>query len=561
MTLDEVVPAIDEAERLARDGRWLVGFVSYDASPAFDSALVAAHDETLPFAWFAAFDAPEANDDLVSTSVEIGGELVAETTIADSEHAAHVACIRDYIAAGDVYQVNLTIPFTAASPRSPRETYELMRAAQGGSYSAFLDLGDAQIMSASPELFLERVGSRLRSKPMKGTSRRGLHSAADARARDALRGSDKERAENVMIVDVVRNDLGRVGRVGSVNVPTLCDTERFPSVWQLTSTVIAEVEPGVSLSGLFGALFPAASITGAPKIRATAIIAELEQRPRGAYCGAIGIIRPGGDATFNVAIRTASTIDDGRTLRLDAGGGITIDSTATGELAELRAKISAFTAPGPVPALFETIRVERGRPLRMERHLARIEASARYFDIPFDRRVARDALLHAANGASDQLVARGRLVLEPAGTISVTIEPFSDASIAEPRVVGIARSPVLRDDVMLYHKTTSRALYDAAMTERVPAGAPHRFDVLLWNESRQATELTRGNLVAEFGGTRWTPPVECGLLPGTLRAELLERGELHERILSLDDVVGANRLWFINSLRGWVPIVLADVSP
>ena len=564
-TLGEVIATIDEAERLAREGSWVVGFVSYDASPAFDASLVALHDPTLPFAWFAAFDAPRADSvgqDAPTTlgafaDADVSGRLAAETTIASAEHAAHVARIHEYIAAGDVYQVNLTLPFTAASSSSSLCTYERMRAAQRGAYSAYLDLGDAQIMSASPELFLERAGSRVRSKPMKGTSPRGLHSTADERAVDTLCRSEKERAENVMIVDVVRNDLGRVGQLGSVQVPALCIAERFPSVWQLTSSVVAEVEPDVSLSRLFGALFPAASITGAPKIRATEIIAELEQRSRGVYCGAVGLIRPGGDATFNVAIRTAWTVDHGRTVHLDAGGGITIDSAASAEMSELRTKLSAFTTPAPMPELFETIRVERGRPVRFERHLDRMEDSARYFGMSFDREAARLATIRAAADAAELPMARSRLLLDRAGSVSATIELFDQpASDNTPRVVALARSPVMRDNVLLYHKTTSRTLYDVAMTCASRGRDVPPFDVILWNEAGEATELTRGNLVAEIGGTRWTPPIECGLLAGTLRAELLERGEIRERILTLDDVARADRLWFLNSLRGWVPIVL-----
>jgi para-aminobenzoate synthetase/4-amino-4-deoxychorismate lyase len=364
--------------------------------------------------------------------------------------------------------------------------------------------------------------------------------------------SEKERAENVMIVDVVRNDLGRVGTVGTVRVPALCEPERYPSVWQLTSTVEADVAADLPLSAVFRALFPAASITGAPKIRATEIIRELEGAPRGVYCGAIGCIRPDGDATFNVAIRTAWTDDGGRTLQLNAGGGVTIDSTATGELAEVRAKLAAFTRPRLTPTLFETIRIERGVPVRLARHLARMGESAEYFGMPFDAAHAEALLTSSAREHLATAVVRGRIVLDPSGDVRASAEPFADESAPSiPRAVALASRPVDRSDLRLYHKTTDRRVYDSAS-----AGVSERFDTLLWNADRQVTELTRGNLVVERQGARWTPPVHCGLLAGTLREELVEPGQVMEGIVMLDELPSFDRLWFVNSLRGWVPITL-----
>ncbi|MEO6527812.1 MAG: aminodeoxychorismate synthase component I [Gemmatimonadaceae bacterium] len=570
--LADVISVIDGAERLARGGQWIVGFVAYEAAPAFDPALSAHSRSPLPLAWFAAFDSPEpassppthATDSThPRPSVVLSAHaplpprtavLTPSSGVSDDVYARHVGRIRDYIAAGDVYQVNLTLPFTAESTLAPLALYEQMRRSQAGAYSAYLNIGDVEIMSASPELFVQRVGTRLRSKPMKGTAERGLHPTADLNARTILMGSEKERAENVMIVDVVRNDLGRVATVGTVRVPALCVAERYPSVWQLTSTVEADVSEDLPLSRVFSALFPAASITGAPKIRATEIIRDLERATRGVYCGAIGCIRPGGDATFNVAIRTAWTDDGGRTLHLNAGGGVTMDSTATSELAELRAKLSAFTRARFEPTLFETIRIERGRPIRLARHLARMGTSAEYFGQPFDAPRAEAILLAAAFEARELETARGRLVLEPTGLVRATVESFAgDAGSPLPRLVQFAPTPMDRNDVRLYHKTTDRSLYDSA-----GAGASERFDTLLWNADEQATELTRGNLVVELDGTRWTPPVECGLLGGTFRAELLEMGEIHERVVTLDELMSADRRWFVNSLRGWVPIALAD---
>jgi len=570
-TLSAVVPTLDAVEQLARAGRWVVGFVAYEASPAFDHALATRPAGPLPLAWFAAFDAPETDvvvpDDVASVSpgARALDRLSLTSDLSDREYADRIASIRELIEAGDLYQANFTVPFTARTDCPPLELYERMRLAQAGRYSAYLDIGDACVLSASPELFLERRGTCVRTRPMKGTSRRGLYPQSDIAARNALCTSEKDRAENVMIVDVARNDLGRVARLGSVRVSRLFTAERYPSVWQLTSTVEADVDGDARLSTLFRAMFPAASITGAPKVRASQAIAELESSPRGVYCGAIGLLRPGGDATFSVAIRTATSRGD--MLRVHSGGGVTIDSTAAGEMGEVRDKLAAFTAPRPRPTLFETIRVERGTPLRLARHLARLAASADYFDLPCDttraERIAREA---AAKWAGD--VARMRLVLRPDGLLDVQVEPFENIHYdargdgtghrtAAPVVC--APTPVDRRDIWLHHKTTFRGTCNDAMH-----AAEGAFDVVLWNREGEVTEFTRGNLVLELDGACCTPPLDCGLLAGTLRAELLESGRIRERVIRLGELSRTSRLWFVNALRGWVPVRLAEdplVSP
>lgn len=551
-TIAEVIPVLDAAERHARAGGWAVGMVTYEAAPAFDAALAVTPPGALPLAWFALFD--RARD--AGASPDASGHISlagSSGDIGESDHARRVGRITDYIAAGDVYQVNLTLPFRAATTAAPLALYDGMRAAQRGGYGAYLDLGDAQVMSASPELFFERRGALVTSRPMKGTAPRGLDSADDLARRDALCRSVKERAENVMIVDLVRNDLGRIARIGSVCVPSLFKTERYPGVWQLTSTVQAEVAPELPLAALFRALFPAGSITGAPKVRAMEIIRELERRPREAYCGAIGVIRPGGDATFNVAIRTAWTTDAGRTVHLAAGGAITIDSTAAGEWREVEAKIAAFTTPRATPDLFETLRIESGEARRADRHLARLEASASYFGIPFDAARARALLDDAARRAPP--LARARLELRRDGTLHASVQPFRDDASTEPRRVALARTPVPRDDRLLYHKTMDRRRYDEAV-----AVHPGCFDVLLWNADGEVTEFTRGSVVVELDGALWTPPVECGLLPGVLRGELVDSGAVAERVIGVAELGKATRAWFVNALRGWIPVTL-DTMP
>jgi para-aminobenzoate synthetase / 4-amino-4-deoxychorismate lyase len=560
-SIDRVVAVLDDAEHAAREGRWVVGFVTFEAAAAFDPAFERPQATSLPLAWFAEFAAPTTStaDDEGSMNAEWDGdpaELTAETAVSDVRYAEALQRIHTYIEAGDVYQVNLTVPFTARRVASPRAIYERMRRAQGGAYSCLIETGDACVLTASPELFFERRGDHVHSRPMKGTAPRGLYPAADAEARTRLVHSEKEHAENVMIVDVVRNDLGRIAETGTVRVDTLCHPERYPSVWQLTSTVGADLRRGVSLAEVFGALFPPASVTGAPKIRATSIIRELESGPREIYCGAVGLLRPGGDATFNVAIRTAWSLADGEVLRLNAGGGVTADSTVVGELREVHAKLAAFTQPIDPPALFETMRVEGGVVARLERHLSRLQASADYFAIPFDRASARRVLDEAIARSERSEVRRARLDLSPDGAMTALVRTHDPTLRPGGARVAFSPTPVDRGDVYLYHKCADRARYEAAL-----ASAPGMFDVLLWNGDREATELTRGNIVVELDGKRFTPPVDCGLLGGVLRGELLDRGDLAERVLTLDDVRAAERLWFVNSLRGLVPVTLVDRDP
>jgi len=342
-TIDRVGAVLDEADRAARTGRWVVGFVSFEATAAFDPAFDTPRSTSLPLAWFAEFIAPSGEgpdggqgaDDPRGESTE----LAPETTVADERYAQAVGRIHEYIDAGDVYQVNLTVPFTAPRRASPRALYERMRRAQGGAYSCLLDIGDARILSASPELFFERRGDRVRSRPMKGTAPRGVHPAADITARDTLLASEKERAENVMIVDLMRNDLSRVCELGSVAVTSLLAVESYPAVHQLVSEVEGRLRPGLTAVDALAACFPAGSMTGAPKIRATQILDQLEAGPRGLYAGTFGFFGYDGQADLAMIIR--SIVMDASGASVGAGGGITTLSVPEEEYAEMRLKAKA----------------------------------------------------------------------------------------------------------------------------------------------------------------------------------------------------------------------------
>ena len=336
-SFSEVTYVLNFAEAQSRAGAYVIVMLSYEAAPAFDSALTAHKGNEFPLAWAAVFAHP-AN--LATENVSsVGSPAFWTPSVERGEYDRCVARIHDLIAAGDTYQVNYSFPLTSSFSGDAFAWYRRLRSAQGGArYSAYVDLGRYKVLSLSPELFFERRGDHVVTKPMKGTVQRGRTAGEDEQLAQWLQNSIKNRAENVMIVDLLRNDLGKVSVPGSVHVSSLFDLERFETVWQMTSTVEATLVNGTSLAELMGALFPCGSVTGAPKIRTMEIIRELERFPRGAYTGTIGLLRPGGDCTFNVAIRTVVLDTETNVATCSVGGGITIDSTAEEEYEECLVK-------------------------------------------------------------------------------------------------------------------------------------------------------------------------------------------------------------------------------
>lgn len=543
-SLEEVPGALLAVERAAAEGAWAAGYVAYEAAPAFDAALRARPKGPGPLAWFGIYGAPSSTPPPPEGDAELG-PLAPDGDRAD--HARAVAGIREAIARGDVYQVNHTLRLRGRFSGDPLALYRRLRAAQGGGLSALVHLGDRAVVSASPELFLERRGDLVRARPMKGTARRGRFGEEDDAAAAALAASEKDRAENVMIADLLRNDLGRVARIGSVRVASLWDVERYPTVLQLTSTIEARLAPGAGLLALFRAAFPCGSVTGAPKSTATRLIAALEGSPRGVYCGAIGWVAPGGDAVFNVAIRTVELDLARGEAVVGVGGGVTFASSAEGEWDEALAK-AAFLAERPAPfELLETLRLEGGRFPLLPRHAARLAASARYFGFRLDpARV--EAALRREGAAAAGGGRRVRLLLAADGAVRTESAPLPPPAAA-PLPVALATAPVSRRDRFLFHKTTRRDAYDAARRER-----PDVFDVLLANEEGELTELTVGNLVLEIEGERVTPARDSGLLAGVFREELLATGAVRERPVRVEELGRARRLWLVNAVRGWVPV-------
>ena len=540
----EVRPALRAVQAAADAGFYAAGYVAYEAAPAFDPALkVNTLPSSLPLLWFGVFAEP-----CVPEEREPGEYRISEWE-ADSDFGRYEEIIHDIragIAAGDVYQVNHTFRLRARFEGDAEAFYQHLRGAQPPLFAASLDIGSHRILSASPELFFHRQGSEIATRPMKGTRRRGRWCEEDDRIAAGLRASEKDRAENVMIVDLLRNDLGRIALPGSVRVPSLFETERYPTVWQMTSTVTARLRPEITLDEIFGAIFPCGSVTGAPKISATRFIARHEAMPRQVYCGAIGYLAPRQEAVFSVAIRTALLDAETGRIEYGVGGGIVWDSEAAAEYREAWSK-AAVLAGSTEFDLLETLRWEDDAYLLLDRHLDRLMASAAFFGFDASRDAVQEALL--AHGRREFVGPRRvRLRLTPSGIPhieSADLPPIPSG----PLPVALAGTPVSRADTFLCHKTTRRAAYEDRRRER-----PDCFDVLLWNEEGELTEFTIGNLVIEQGGRLWTPPRECGLLDGTLRAELLADGRLRERILCREDLAAASAVWLINSVRGFVPV-------
>lgn len=535
LMLSRVVQAVDG------DGLHAAGFITYEAAPGFDSALAVHPGGPLPLLWFGLYQPPQVWERLPT-----GGSY----TLSDwqpsqpfDRYQEAIGQIKEAIARGDTYQVNYTMALRAAWSGDPWGLFVDLANAQRGGYAAFIDLGRHAICSASPELFVQIDGDRVVSKPMKGTAPRGRTLDEDRQRMAALSASAKDQAENVMIVDMIRNDLGRIAHFGSVHVPNLLQVERYPTLLQMTSTV--EARSDAPLDAILAALFPCASITGAPKVRTMQLIAGLEGGPRGVYTGAIGYLSPGRRARFNVAIRTVLVDQPAGQASYGVGSGIVWDSDTDAEYDECRLKAQVLTRRFPDFELLETMRwtAQSGVP-RLERHLARLAGSAEYFGFRLDLPAVRSRLA-ALSPASLPDPARLRLLVNRQGELRLEIYPLEPAAAAAPVRLGLARTAVDEDEVFLYHKTTQRAVY-----ERARAGRPDCDDVLLWNRRGELTESSVANLALALNGRLVTPPVASGLLAGVLRAELLESGEIQEQVLTLDDLARCQGIYLLSSLRG-----------
>jgi para-aminobenzoate synthetase / 4-amino-4-deoxychorismate lyase len=589
--LAQVVPALREIEDLIQSKGWhAAGFLSYEAAPAFDKAYITKEnfrpewsrwssgeayrgqrlrstEVGFPYLWFGLYAAPR-----VSTLPEPASAQPALTwlpTVDRDMYNDAIAQIKDRIAEGRTYQVNYTMRLRTDF-NTDAWNFFLRLAQTQNNHAAYINTGRYVICSASPEIFFQLEGKTITCRPMKGTTQRGRTTLEDAEQAQALKDSEKNRAENVMIVDMVRNDLGRIARVGSVQVPELFTVEKYPTLWQMTSTVTAKTD--ASLTEIFSALFPCASITGAPRVSTMKIIAELETTPRRIYTGSIGHVAPSRKATFNVAIRTALIDRTTQTAEYGVGGGIVWDSTSTDEYAEALLKARVLTEQTPTFALLETMLWTPAAGFFLcEKHIARLLDSASYFDFPissepyWSRSAPRRALgatrptlpkeiienyLHETSSQFNS-PQRVRVLLDKNGRLNFESKSFQPSEDHLPIKVCLAKGPIDSGDVFLYHKTTHREVFDSARK-----GFPEYDDVLLYNEKGELTEFTIGNLVVEMDGALFTPPISCGLLPGVFRAHLLETGQVKERVIRVAELKDCTKIFLVNSVRKWQRVVL-----
>ena len=519
-------------------GAAAAGFLAYEAGHALEAKLAPLRrspaDGEPPLLWFGLFDRREEVDAAAFLPDPAGAWAgKARPLISRAEFEAALAAVKAHIEAGDVYQANLTFAADVAVAGHPLALYAALRSRARAGHGGIVYTGTHWILSFSPELFFTLDGGRVTTRPMKGTAPPGADPAAFA-------SDPKQRAENLMIVDLLRNDLSRVAKPGSVKVPILFAVETYPTILQMTSTVTAELAEGLGPIDLIRAIYPCGSITGAPKIRAMEIIAALEASPRGPYCGAIGRLAPDGEAAFNVAIRTLTLAQGARIARLGLGSGIVADSGAEDEWRECLAK-GAFVETQRRFDLIETMRFDpQDGVVDLERHLARIKASAEALDFPFDRHEARNDLQAATFRAGPSRV---RLMLSKSGALAIEMRPLPTAP-AEPVAVALAARPVPAEDFRLRHKTSDRAFYDEA---RAAAGA---FELLFRDEAGFLTEGSFTSLFVERGGRLVTPPLGRGLLPGILRARLIDERSAEEGDLVEADL--AEGFFIGNAVRGLV---------
>lgn len=568
----DVPVLLEEAGVRQREGMTIAGFVSYEAGNTLEGAL-SSHgrsDGDFPLVWLGVYLGFHRFDHLRGTWTAGGlfpprwpewepeagprpfdGAIEPCFSIPPEQYAEMVEEIRRSIAQGDVYQANLTGSFSFPFQGDPYSLYLRLRKAQPVKYGAFLRVGAGCIVSQSPELFFRVCRRKIETRPMKGTAGRGLTEREDRRAVAVLKRDEKNRAENVMIVDLLRNDLGKVCRPGSIRVSRLFEVQRYRTILQMVSTVSGELLSETTPVSLFRALFPCGSVTGAPKISAMRLLRRLEPSPRGVYTGAIGIMLPYRDMTFSVAIRTV-TVRDGM-AKAGAGGGIVWDSTAPDELREALLKGRYLAEPPLSFELIETFLRTAGGGFRfLDDHLRRLASSARYFGYRFREKAVMAALESAVREARPDGARRIRLLLSRGGDVSAEVAPPlpTQGPLAPPRIA-LSRVSVSSRDPFIRHKTTNRAWRDEELRKAKEAG----FDeVLFLNERGELTEGAITNVFAEIKGTLFTPPPSCGLLEGVFRKRVLgdRSRRVIEQVLFPEEIENAGTIYLTNSVRGMI---------
>jgi len=556
-TPEEVPQALHRIEAAVKDGLHAAGFFAYELGYVLEPKLAGLmpRRRNVPLLWLGLYKSPlemtsKEVERWLATHTRSGSYHFADVTLAwdEAQYLERFTQVQEKIRAGDIYQLNLTFKARFRLSGSPLTFFLDLRQKQRVAYGGIVDTGKVTVLSASPELFIEQEGRIVSTRPMKGTAPRAGTPEADAEARRQLATDVKQRAENLMIVDLMRNDIGRIAEIGSVSVTDLFTVETFQTLHQMTSGVRATLKEGVGMADLLKGIFPPGSVIGAPKIRAMELIAGLETEPRGVYCGAIGHVSPQGRALFNVAIRTAVVFRDAAG-EMGIGSGVVWDSEGKKEYAECLLKMKFLTDPVKRFELIETMLYEPdGELVLLDRHMDRLRMSARYFGFALDEAVARQALRDAVAGKAERL--RVRLLLSGGGAVSVTTTPLPPANPDAVMRYVVSPTRLNSADIFLFHKTTRRELYDREWQHYSETQGAD--EVIYLNERGELAEGSRTTIFLERDGHLLTPALSAGLLPGTLRDELLASGRTKEAVLRLEDLKSGDAVYLGNSVRGLV---------
>jgi para-aminobenzoate synthetase / 4-amino-4-deoxychorismate lyase len=552
---------------------WVAGYLSYEAIYGLEEKV--CENIKMPdtykgnLAWFGVFEKPyEYNHQTNSWNPPLPPgykkipfmkkkakktktpDLSVSFSIDYKTYSEKISKIKEYLASGDTYQVNFTLEADVKTPLSPSSLYSMLRERQETPYCSFINTGKEYILSFTPELFFRVKNSMISVKPMKGTAPRGRWLEEDKKIRAELKADPKNRSENLMIVDLLRNDLGSICEFGSVEVSRLFEVETHSTLHQMTSTIRGKLRPESDIKKIFKQIFPCGSVTGAPKIRTMQIIQSLEKEARGVYCGAIGYISPSGNMTFSVPIRTLSRKNKEKNWEYHTGGGIVWDSTTKSEWEECKCKCRFLTdAPYPDFEIIESILWKKDF-LYLRDHINRMKKTARFFNYPVDKKNLKKTIEEIRNELKNRIDFKIRILLDKKGELKWDTSPLGGGALSNQQIL-LSKTAIDENNIFLYHKTTNRKWYDEAM-KKVRTG--ECFDVIFYNSKGEITEGGRSNIFIKKEGILITPPVKCGLLPGTLRQNLLRRGKCREEIIKVEDLKKAEEILCGNSVRGLVRV-------
>jgi para-aminobenzoate synthetase/4-amino-4-deoxychorismate lyase len=561
---------LNQLQRYTEKGYYAAGFLSYEAGYGFEDKLKDKTVYDFPLLWFGIYKRPYIYDHLKGKFINVASDnkKVIEDiysysdknkedfsvknirpNLKEKDYIKNINQIKKYISSGETYQVNFTFKHKFSFSGSAYALYSDLRKKQSVSYSAFINHEDYSILSFSPELFFRKEKKDITTKPMKGTWQRGATQEEDKHNYNILHESKKNRSENVMIVDLLRNDLGRISKKGTVKTENLFEVEKYETLFQMISTVKSKLKENLSFYDIFKNIFPSGSVTGAPKIKTMQIIKELEKEPRAVYTGSIGFITPDNKAVFNVAIRTIIIDKNDNKSKMGIGSGIVYDSDAKKEYAECLLKSKFLTQDSSDFKLIETLLFEpENKYFLLGLHLQRLKNSSKYFDFCYNEKYIRKQLENLAESFDTNSSYKIRLLLSKDGEVDLEYKSFNREEKGTLLKTTFSKSKISQEDTFLYHKTTKRKFYNA---EYKKAKAKGLFDIIFKNKNNQITEGAISNIIVKKGSYYYTPPVECGLLNGVYRQFLFERKDfpIKEKTLYKRDIIEAEKVFLCNSVR------------